>query len=232
MGKATKERILTEGVDLLSRGGFSGVTLGVLAEQTGMSKSGLFAHFKSKDEVLLELLDKTTRIGFTSFVQPAMKNAPGLGRLRAVVHGWLGWTEKAGLAGGCPVAAGMFEFDDAPESDLIRRRLFSMEERWRVQLAQLVTEAIESGEFRRDLDVDQCVWELCGIYLNHHASHRFIRDPLAFNRAERAFESLIERSLAAHTSGKPKTGRVRNRQRTRANWAKRRPVRRIPRKDR
>jgi len=220
MGKGTKERILTEGVDLLSRNGFAGVTLGVLSQKTGMSKSGLFAHFKSKDEVQLELLEETTRIGFLSFVQPAMKNAPGLARLRAVFQGWLGWTEKAGLAGGCPVAAGMFEFDDAPESHLIRRRLFSMEERWRVQLAQLVTEAIESGEFGRDLDVDQFVWELCGIYLNHHTSHRFIRDPLAFNRAERAFESLIERSLASHAPGKPRVLRERNRQRPRAKTAK------------
>ena len=210
MGKATKKRILTEGVDLLSRGGFSGVTLGVLAEQTGLSKSGLFAHFKSKEDVQLELLEETTRIGFASFVQPAMKYAAGLGRLRATVHGWLGWTEKAGLAGGCPVAAGMFEFDDAPESDLVRRRLLTMEARWRVQLVQLVTEVIESGEFRRDLDADQFVWELCGIYLNHHASHRFLRDPLAFTRAERAFEDLIQRSLAARRPGKPAVRRMRN----------------------
>jgi hypothetical protein len=74
-------------------------------------------------------------------------------------------------------AAGMFEFDDAPESDLVRQRLFSMGERWRGQLTQLVNEVIASGEFRRDLDATQFVWELCGIYLNHHASHRFIRDP-------------------------------------------------------
>ena len=207
MGKGTKERILAEGVDLLSRDGFAGVTLGVLSQKTGMSKSGLFAHFKSKDEVQFELLEETTRIGFLGFVQPAMKNAPGLARLRAIVQGWLGWTEKAGLAGGCPVAAGMFEFDDVPESDLIRKRIFSMEERWRGQLAQLVKEVIASGEFRRDLDVDQFVWELCGIYLSHHVSHRFIHDPLALERAGRAFESLIERSLAAHTPGRARVRR-------------------------
>jgi AcrR family transcriptional regulator len=221
MGKGTKERILTEGVDLLSRNGFAGVTLGVLSQKTGMSKSGLFAHFKSKDQVHLELLEETARIGFLSFVQPAMQNAPGLARLRAVVQGWLGWTEKAGLGGGCPVAAGMFELDDAPESDLIRQRLFSMEEWWRGQLTQLVNEVIASGEFRRNLDADQFVWELCGIYLNHHASHRFIRDPLALDRAERAFESLIERSIAALTPGKPRARRERNRQRPRAKAAKR-----------
>lgn len=194
MAKDTKERILAEGVDLLSRGGFAGVTLGLLAQQAGMSKSGLFAHFKSKDEVQLELLEKMTRLGFASFVGPAMKAAPGLPRLRAVFDGWLGWTEKAGLHGGCPVAAGMFELDDAPESDPVRQRLIWMEARWREQLARLVNETIESGEFRRDLDVDQFVWEMCGIYLNHHASHRFVRDPSALERARRAFQSLVERS--------------------------------------
>jgi hypothetical protein len=115
----------------------------------------------------------------------------------------------------------MFEFDDAPECDVIRQRLFSMEERWRRQLTQLVNEVIASGEFRRDLDPNQFVWELCGIYLNHHASHRFIHDPLALDRAERAFGSLIERSLTAPTPGKPRALREQNRQRPRAQAAKR-----------
>lgn len=221
MGKTTKVRILKEGVDLLSRGGFAGVTLGVLAQQTGMSKSGLFAHFRSKDEVQLELLEEISRIGFASFVQPAMQSAPGLARLNAVVYGWLGWTEKAGLGGGCPVAAGMFEFDDAPRSNPVRQQLVSMEERWRGQLTQLVKEAIKSGEFRLDLDVDQFVWELCGIYLNHHASHRFIGDPLALDRAERAFESLIERSLAPGKPGNKRTRRGTKQANRKAKTAKR-----------
>ena len=220
MAKGTKERILTEGVDLLSESGFAGVTLGVLSQKTGISKSGLFAHFKSKDDVQLELLEEITRVGFRSFVQPAMTSATGLARLRAVVCGWLGWTEKAGLGGGCPVAAGMFEFDDAPQSDIIRQRLLSMEQRWRGQLAQLVGEAIASGEFRRDLDADQFVWELCGIYLSHHASHRFVCDPRALDRAEKAFESLVERSLATSTQSPAATPRARHKQRRTASAAK------------
>jgi AcrR family transcriptional regulator len=221
MGKATKERILTEGVDLLSRGGFAGVTLGVLAQEVGMSKSGLFAHFKSKDEVQLELLEKTTQIGFTSFVQPAMKSSPGLARLRAVVDGWLGWTEKAGLHGGCPDAAGMFELDDAPESDPVRQRLIAMEASWRGQLAQLVNEAVASGELRHGLNVDQFVWELCGIYLNHHASHRFLHDPSARDRAVEAFESLVARSLAVRKQGNSRAARQKQgRRRPKAKTAK------------
>jgi hypothetical protein len=73
----------------------------------------------------------------------------------------------------------------------------AMEARWRGQLVQLVNAAVAAGELRRELDADQFVWELCGIYLNHHASHRFIRDPRALERAEAAFESLVERSRPA-----------------------------------
>jgi AcrR family transcriptional regulator len=198
--KTTKGRILTEGVDLLSRSGFAGVTLGVLAHQTGMSKSGLFAHFKSKDDVQLELLEETARIAASSYLRAAMESKPGIARLHAVVDGWLGWTEKAGLRGGCPVAAGMFELDDAPEADPVRQHLVGLEKKWRGLLTQLVKEAIETGELKRDLDVAQFVWELCAFYLNHHASHRFIRDPHALDRANRAFHSLIERSLATRKS--------------------------------
>jgi AcrR family transcriptional regulator len=200
VGKTTKERILHQGVNLLSRGGFAGVTLGTLAQQAGMSKSGLFAHFRSKDDVQLELLDATARIGAASFVGPAMRGEPGLARLRAVVNGWFGWTAKAGLTGGCPVAAGMFELDDAPEADPVRQHLLVMEKKWRSTLMHLVNEAVQQGDLQRDLDVNQFVWELCGIYLNHHASHRFIRDPHALDRAQRAFHSLIGRSRPSRTS--------------------------------
>ena len=101
----TRKRIVAEGLDLLARGGFAGVTLGVLATQTGLSKSGLFAHFGSKTEVQLRLLDETAETARKTVVEPAMKAAEGLPRLRAVFERWLGWSEKAGLGGGCPSPA-------------------------------------------------------------------------------------------------------------------------------
>ena len=194
--KDTKERILTEGLSLLTRDGFAGVTLGVLAQKTGVSKSGLFAHFGSKEEMQLGLLERMTAVGAASFVSPAMLERPGLARLSAVVHGWLGWTVKAGLAGGCPVAAGMFELDDADLENPLRQRLLAMEARWRGLLVQLTRDSVETGELRADLDAEQFVWELCGIYLNHHATYRFLRDPMANERALRAFGALIERSAS------------------------------------
>ena len=192
--KDRKERILTEGLDLLTQTGFANVTVGVLAQRTGMSKSGLFAHFGSKEEVQLKLLEETLRVGAATFIEPAMRNPPGLARLRAIVYAWLGWTEKAGLHGGCPIAAALFEFDDAPKSDPVRQRILVTEERWRGFLAARTAESVTTGDLRADLDIDQFVWELCGIYLNHHVSHRFINDAIATERAHTAFEGLVSRS--------------------------------------
>lgn len=192
--KNTRERILTQGLNLLTQTGFANVTVGVLAERSGMSKSGLFAHFGSKEEIQLELLEEALRVGAATFINPAMQNPPGLNRLRALVEGWFGWTAKAGLHGGCPIAAGLFEFDDAPPSDPVRQRLLAMEERWRGFLVSSTAEAVDAGELRADLDLEQFVWELCGIYLNHHVSLRFLHDPIATERAQAAFESLVDRS--------------------------------------
>jgi AcrR family transcriptional regulator len=192
MGNETRERILQEGLDLLSQSGLAGVTLGVLAEQVGMSKSGLFAHFRSKDEVQIGWLQQMAQVSMAHVVQPAMRAAEGLPRLEALVHNWLGWTTRAGLRGGCPVAAAMFELDDAEGA--VRNQVLAMEKEWRGLLKQLVEQAIDHGHLRRDLDIDQFVWELCGIYLSHHASRRFIRDRKADGRADTAFQALLQRA--------------------------------------
>ena len=196
--KDTKQRILSEGLNLLTCAGFANVTVGVLAHRAGMSKSGLFAHFGSKEDVQLELLDEMLRRGAATFIEPAMRQPPGLRRLRMIVDGWFGWTTKAGLQGGCPVAAGLFELDDVPLENPVRQRLLAMEEHWRNFLVKTAEETVAAGELHGDLDLEQFVWELCGIYLNHHVSYRFLRDPNANARADRAFEDLVRRSLPAN----------------------------------
>src|SRR6202043_3191128 len=106
MGNAvsTRERILEQGLALMSQAGLSGVTLGVLATRVGMSKSGLFAHFRSKEEVQIGLLDYMAEFATEQVVAPAMKVEDGLPRLKTLVAKWFGWTRRAGLPGGCPVA--------------------------------------------------------------------------------------------------------------------------------
>lgn len=192
--KNTKERILSEGLTLVAQQGFDGVTLGVLADRTGMSKSGLFAHFGSKEEVQLDLIEETLRVVYAGFVATAMKQPEGLLRVRALFYGWLSWSERAGLKGGCPIAAGMFERDDFPEADPIRQKLVEAERNWRHMLLETVREGVTRADFNDDLDVNQFVWEMSGIYLAHHVSHRFLKDPKATQRAKKAFELLIEHS--------------------------------------
>lgn len=186
---ATRERILQAGLQLMSTTGLAGVTLGALAEKTGLSKSGLFAHFGSKEDVQLSLLDQLALTGAQTVVAPAMLVPEGLSRLQAFVNNWLGWSAKAGLAGGCPAAAGLFEFDDVEGA--VRDRLVAHENEWRELLAILTRQAMAQNELRATLDVAQFVWELQGIYLSHHVASRFVRDPNAGQRAHRALDRLL-----------------------------------------
>ncbi|MDQ2844407.1 MAG: TetR/AcrR family transcriptional regulator [Acidobacteriota bacterium] len=197
----TRELILQQGLDLLSSSGLSGVTLGLLADRTGLSKSGLFAHFHSKEELQIELLQSGAHVADEYVIKPAMCVQEGLPRLEALLLNWFGWTKKAGLTGGCPVAAGMFELDDVEGP--LRQHVLAMESHWRNLLKQLVHEAIGHGHLRTDLDVDQFVWEICGAYLSHHASLRFVRDPRADFRARTALEGMIERAQLKPVKRKP-----------------------------
>lgn len=190
-GQRTRERILASGLDILSKDGLAGVSLGALAEQVGMSKSGLFAHFRTKDAVQIALLDAALELGSRQTGTAAEAAAPGLPRLTAVFRAWCGWAARAGLPGGCPLAAAMFEMDDG--GGAIRDRLVAIERAWREQLFGYVHAAVAAGHLRTDLDLDQFVWELNGIYLAHHVSERFHRSADAGQRARIAFEALVER---------------------------------------
>jgi AcrR family transcriptional regulator len=190
----TRRRILDTGLAMASQSGLESVTLGVLASNVGMSKSGLFAHFHSKEAVQLSLLEHSDRFAAPVVVEPAMKAAEGLPRLKALVANWFGWAGRAGLPGGCPVAAGLFEYDDVegPVHDKIEQ----IEGRWRAFLSSLVAQAVAHRHLRLDLDIDQFVWELFGIYLSHHVSARFLKSPDADKRAQTAFEALLTRAGA------------------------------------
>ncbi|MES2788493.1 MAG: TetR/AcrR family transcriptional regulator [Planctomycetota bacterium] len=203
--QTTHARILHQGLVLMSRSGLAGVTLGQLAEQVGMSKSGLFAHFRSKDDIQIALLEYMSQFAGPHVVEPAMKEPAGLPQLESLVQHWLGWAQRSGLPGGCPVAAGMFELDDLEGP--VRDKILAMESEWRGLLGQLVRSAIELGHLRQHLDVEQFVWELCGIYLAHHVAHRFRRDADSDMRAATAFRALLDRALpvtAQVKRGRPK----------------------------
>lgn len=187
----TYDRILDEGLQMLTVTGLSGVTFGALAAAVGMSKSGLYAHFRSKEDIEVRLLEHADALAATEVVAPAMTEAPGLPRLVALMRNWLGWTRRIGLRGGCPIASALFELDDL--DGRVRLQVAASEAGARALLATLVDEAIAEGALRGDADVDQIVWELRGIYLGHHVSSRFLAEPLADRRAWSAFEALVDR---------------------------------------
>ena len=189
--QGSKHRIVEVGADLMSRRGLSGVTLGVLADEVGMSKSGLFAHFRSKDAIEIAILDHRAAAADRTVVEPAAGAPAGLPRLVAMMVNWLGWTARAGLRGGCPVAAGIFELDDA--SGEVRERLERIEAHWRDELVREAVEAVRAGQLSANADADQLVFELFGLYLGHHAAKRFVRDPKADERALMALIGVLGR---------------------------------------
>jgi AcrR family transcriptional regulator len=192
--ETTRTRVIEEGLQALSQGGLASVTIGRLAEATGLSKSGLFAHFRSREALELALLEETARIARSHIVEPAMRNPAGLSRLMALVGRWFGWSARAGLRGGCPIAAALFELDDA--AGAVRDRVAALDEEWRLLLRDHVRQAVDLGHLYAETDVEQIVWELCGIYLAHHSAMRFHRDPDADRRAQHALVALLRRSGA------------------------------------
>lgn len=196
----TRERLLDIGVRELSVHGLEGVTLGSLAQASGLSKSGLFAHFASKTALQIDLLDKTAAFADEHVVLPALAVPEGLPRLREIFSRWIGWSQRAGLPGGCPLAAAIFELDDLAGD--VRDHVVALEKRWRELLLKLVERAVGLGHLTVSTDVPQCVWELFGIYLSHHASTRFLRDPQADRRAKTAFDALVER-YSVHRDPRP-----------------------------
>lgn len=196
----TRARLLEAGLHSLSAAGLPGVTVGRLADAVGLSKSGMFAHFGSKTCLEIALLDEAARVATEHVVEPVQAWPEGLPRLRALLTNWLGWSTRAGLPGGCPFAAALFELDDLEGE--VRDHAAALELHWRNLLRSLVVRGIELEQVRPDADADQIVWELCGIYLSHHASVRFQRDPAADDRAWAAIEALLGR-YGADASNSP-----------------------------
>jgi AcrR family transcriptional regulator len=194
----THRRILWRGLEIVSERGLGGVSLGGLADRAGISKSGLFAHFRSKEELQVELLRAAEAALRREVVDPIVGVPEGLPRLRALVGRWLGWAARSGLPGGCPLYAAAFELDDAEEGP-VRDFLMSSKGEWSRMLERLVREAVDLGQLGEDLDAVQFVWQLEGIYLSHHVSQRLMQDPEADARALAAFDELVVSSLSEQT---------------------------------
>lgn len=190
-GEETKQAIVDQALDLVSTVGLDKLTIGALANATGMSKSGLFAHFNSKEQLQLQVLQEAQRRYVDTVMRPAFQEPRGEARLRAIFERGLTHWERS-LPGGCIFHAVTAELDDQPGP--ARDYLVEIQKAQREMLARATQMAIDTGELRADLDVGQFVFEFVSISGAFHHFGRLLGDPKATQYARRAFESLMARA--------------------------------------
>lgn len=195
-GEQTRAAILDEALRVASKLGLEGLTIGGLAEATGMSKSGLFAHFGSREDLQLAVLEHAAQRYGETVLMPALKIERGLPRLRAMFGHWLDWTLASGLPGGCIMIAAAAEYDDRPGP--IRDAVIANQHRGNAVTRKAVRLAIEEGHLKTDTDPEQITFELLGIVLASHNHRRLLGDKEARKRALKAFDELVAR----HATGK------------------------------
>jgi AcrR family transcriptional regulator len=190
-GEETKQAILDRAIDLASTVGLEKLSIGSLANETGMSKSGLFAHFQSKEQLQIQVLEEARRRFVDLVIAPALKKKRGEARLRAIFDNTMRRWERS-LPGGCIFYAVSAELDDQPGP--ARDFLVQIQRDQRDTLKRAAQIAIEEGELREDLDLDQFVFEMASITAAYHHFGRLMHEPDAERHAYQAFESLLERS--------------------------------------
>jgi AcrR family transcriptional regulator len=189
-GQQTRAVILDAALGLASHVGLEGLSIGALAEVTQMSKSGVFAHFGSREELQIAVVrEYHTRFEDEVF-RPSLKQPRGLPRLRTLFERWVKRVSVE-IDSGCIYISGAVEFDDRPGP--VRDALATMVQAWQGALERAIRIAIDQGHLKRDTDPMQMLFEIHGLILALHHDARFLRTPGSIERARRAFEHVLER---------------------------------------
>ena len=187
-GAATRDAILDRAYSIACSSGLEGLSIGPLAQAVGMSKSGVFAHFGSREDLQLAVLDAAGRRFIDGVLVPALRAPRGLPRLRAIVRNWFDWVRHT--TGGCILLGSVTEYDDRPGA--LRDRVLEHNRRWRAELARAVAMAVDNGELAPSTDPGQVVFELYAIALAVHHDAGLFGFETARAQGERALESLIK----------------------------------------
>jgi AcrR family transcriptional regulator len=194
-GDETRAAVLDRAIEIARRAGLGGLTIGTLAEQTQLSKSGLFAHFRSKEALQVAVLEHA-REGFeVNVAAPALRAPRGEARLRVLFERWLAWDS---LPGGCPYIAASTEFDDQPGA--VRDRLVRDLRDLHDLIATVFRTGIAEGQFRADADAEQFAHDLYGVILSFHHSSRLLTDGRAADRARHALDALLVQARGGPTA--------------------------------
>jgi AcrR family transcriptional regulator len=208
-GEQTRERILDAAQAIASREGLEGLTIGGIAERLDMSKSGVFAHFGSREDLQIAVIDDYARKFLDAVFLPALKNARGLPRLKAMFENWLDRIVFVEIPNGCVFVSGAVEFDD--KEGPVRDRMVAVNRAWQGEMRKAVLQAIEVGHLNAGTDPDQLVFELYGVMLSLHHDARLLRDARAVERARLSFKRTIDYYAGQDTSGaaRPRKGLAR-----------------------
>lgn len=193
-GADTRSRIVQTALRAASIDGVEGISLGKVAADVGMSKSGLFAHFESKEALQVDVIAAAADKFVEVVVTPALKFPRGAPRLRALFEHWLVWEQNESLPGGCVFMHATAELDDRPGP--VRDALVAHQQEWLEALGKAVQLTIDEGHFKPDVDPSLFAFQLYGIVLSYYHSARLFRDPSAKSNAIRSFESLMSAAAA------------------------------------
>jgi AcrR family transcriptional regulator len=189
-GLTTKNSILDRAMVLSSEVGLDGVTIGRLAEDLSLSKSGLFAHFSSKEALQVQIIERAAQTFTSLVIEPSLKHPRGLARLEALLKAWKTWPDKCGLKG-CFFVPATVELDDKPGP--ARDILVRQQRDWISFLAHAFSLAVQQGELRADTDTAQCAIEVYGMYLAYHFNKRLLKNRAAESQLTAAYQALIVR---------------------------------------
>jgi AcrR family transcriptional regulator len=188
-GDRTRQTILDRAVDLASLEGLEGLTIGRLAEDLGMSKSGLFAHFGSKEELQLATIEAAQERFATEVMRPALATERGYPRLMAICRSWLAYVKRGVFAGGCFFAAASFEYDDRPGP--VRDAIFRSMDEWLKAIERAVRMAQDEGHLDPDVDPAQLAFEINALFFGANFAFQLRQDRKAIDRAQLAIETRL-----------------------------------------
>ena len=190
-GERTRHAILEAAVHIASAEGLEGLTIGRLATELSMSKSGLFAHFGSKAELQVATVEAARAIFIREVIKPAFEAADGLSRLWKLCDIWLAYVQSGVFRGGCFFAAVAAEFDGRPGP--VRDRIAEIMKEWLVTLRNAIVEAQKAGHLNKDIDPTQLAFEFNSLELGANWAFQLYGDLRAFKRAREAIRERLAR---------------------------------------
>ncbi|MBU3596528.1 TetR/AcrR family transcriptional regulator [Polynucleobacter sp. 86C-FISCH] len=187
-GLATKSTILQAALEIASKSGLEGITIGHLADSVGMSKSGVFAHFGSREELQIEVIRKYYQYFADSVFAPALNKPKGLPRLRQMIDSWLKISVGENTSS-CFFIAGAAEFDDRP--GIVRDELVRSVEDWRSALLRAIKESIAAGHLKKTVVPQEMLFNLYSIVLGAHHDSRFLQNPKSLTLANKLIKNIF-----------------------------------------